>query len=140
MEEEKIIDQTKLAEDLANKIPYSFRDSFLLKPLEPIKVQKEFTKLPEDGTPTEDKNGIEAVDYKDEDIKTEIKEVDSDYRKGVVLKVPYEAQQQMDDPKYPSMQIKVGDIVIYREREAIWFDLVKDTQLIRYYGIIGLNQ
>ena len=43
MEEEKIIDQSVLAEDVASKIPYEFRDFFLIKPLDPVKVKKEFS-------------------------------------------------------------------------------------------------
>lgn len=138
MEEDKIIDQSQLAEDIANKITFEFRDCFLVKPLEPVKVMKEFTKLPENGTPQKDENGIEAVDYKDEDVKTEVKEVDSDYKKGVVIKIPYDYTAQMKDEKYPSMPVKVGDIIVYKF--GTWFDLVKDTQLVRAYDFIGIEK
>ena len=138
MEEEKIMDQSQLAEDIANKISYEFRDFFLVKPLEPVKVMKEFTKLPENGTPAKDENDVEAVDYKEEDIKKEVKEVDSDFKKGVVIKIPFDYQIQMEAEKFPSMPIKVGDVVIFTYSK--WFDLVKDTQLVRSYDILGVER
>ena len=138
MKEDKIIDQSQLAEDIAKKISFDFRDSFLVKPLDPVKVMKEFTKLPEGEAPKKDENGVEAVDYKEEDVKTEIKEVDSDYKKGVVIKIPFEYQKQMEDEKYPSMPVKVGDIIVYKY--GVWFDLVKDTQLVRTYDFIGIER
>ena len=45
MDEEKLIDQSVLAEDVSSKIKYEFRDFFLIKPLDPVKVKKEFSKL-----------------------------------------------------------------------------------------------
>ena len=138
MGEKKIIDQSQLAEDIAKKISFEFRDSFLVKPLDPVKVMKEFTKLPEGEAPKKDENGVEAVDYKEEDVKTEVKEVDSDYKKGVVIKIPFEYQKQMEDEKYPSMPVKVGDIIVYKY--GVWFDLVKDTQLVRTYDFIGIER
>lgn len=138
MGKEKIIDQSQLAEDIAKKISFDFRDSFLVKPLDPVKVMKEFAKLPEGETTKKDENGVEAVDYKDEDVKTEVKEVDSDYKKGVVIKIPFEYQKQMEDEKYPSMPVKVGDIIVYKY--GVWFDLVKDTQLVRTYDFIGIER
>ena len=86
MNEEEIMDQATLAEDVANKIKYDFFDYFLVKPLDPIKVKKEFSKPVSAGTPTEDANGIKAQDF--DNVETEVKEVDSDYRKGVVIKRP----------------------------------------------------
>ena len=49
MEKEKIIDQSLVAESVAEKIPYDFVDSFLVKPLDPIKVMKQFNKPVEKG-------------------------------------------------------------------------------------------
>lgn len=138
MEEEKIIDQSQLAEDISKKLAYQFRDCFLVKPLEPVKVMKEFTKLPENGTPAKDDNGIEAVDYKEEEIQKEVKEVDSDFKKGVVIKIPYDYTKQMEDEKWPSMPVNVGDIMIYKY--GTWFDLVKDTQLVRNYDFVAIEK
>ena len=77
MGEDKLIDQSELAESVAEKIKYEFFDHFLVKPLDPVKVKKEVSKLP-NKKPVKDENGIEAVDV--DEVETEVKEVDSDYR------------------------------------------------------------
>ena len=135
MEEIKI-DQSVLAEDISSKIEYEFRNMFLVKPLDPVKVKKEFSKpVAKDDTAKKDDNDIEAVDY--EQVETEVKEVDSDYRTGVVLKVPFDSKNRMTSKDFPEMEINVGDTVVYKDNRGVWFDLLKDTQLIGAYDIIG---
>lgn len=69
-----MIDQTQLAEDLSSKIKYEFRQMFLVKPLEPVKVKKKISEpVVKDTKPKKDKDGIEAVDY--DEVKTEIKKL-----------------------------------------------------------------
>lgn len=140
MGEEKIIDQSKLANDVAGKIPYEFTDSFLVKLLDPIKVKKEFhVPVSKDETPKKDKNGIVAVDF--DETKTETKEVDSDYRKGVVLKVPYSYTAQLSDEKISYVpKINVGDIVLFRDAATRFFDLLKDSKLVRQYDIVAIEK
>lgn len=138
MEEEKIVDQTQLAEDLSSRIKYEFRQMFLVKPLEPVKVKKKISEpVVKDAKPKEDKDGIKAVDYNE--VKTEIKEVDSDYTRAVVLKLPYEYTHPYDDIKIHQMPIKVGDIIIYKSSRlgAMYFDLLKDSQLVPLYDIVA---
>lgn len=139
MEDEKLIDQSQLAESVSDKIPYEMHRHFLIKPLDPIKVKKEFSKpVATDNTPKTDENGVEAVDY--DKVETEVKEVDSDFRKGVILKIPFDYQQSMDKEKdWMDMPMKVGDVVVYQTRGAVWFDLLKDTQLIPGYDIIAVE-
>lgn len=135
MEEIKI-DQSVLAEDISSKIEYEFRNFFLVKPLDPIKVKKEFSKpVAKDDTAKKDENQIEAVDY--DQVETEVKEVDSDYRTGIVLKVPFDSKNRMSSKDFPEMEINVGDTVVYKDNRGIWFDLLKDTQLIGAYDIIA---
>lgn len=141
MNEEKIMDQSQLAQDLSEKIPYEMAKHFLVKPLDPIMVKKEFTNPVTNNEAVKDENGVEAVDF--EDTKTEVKEVESDFRKGVVLKIPkeYIAYSKPADGREPYMlDIKIGDIVLYRSVNARWFDLLKDTQLIDTYGIIAVER
>jgi hypothetical protein len=135
MEEDKIIDQSALAEDVSNQIKYSFLDYFLVKPLDPIKVTKEFSKPVPTGTPAKDENGIEAQDF--DRVETEVKEVDSDYRRGIVLKRPlyYENANSKDD--LGVAEIKIGDTVIFRETAGLRFDLLKDSRLLRSFDILG---
>lgn len=138
MDEEKIIDQTVLAEDLSSKIQYDFTKAFLIKPLEPIMVKKEFDKpVINNAQPKKDENGIEAVDY--DKVETEIKEVEADFRKGVVLKVPFEYQQQMADDKWPAAPICIGDVIVYNSKAGKWFDILKDTCIIYQYDIIAVE-
>ena len=141
MEENKIIDQSGLAEDVASKIPYEFLDFFLVKPLDPIKVKKEFSSpVANKETPTKDKNGITAVDF--DKVETEVKEVDADVRKGVVLKIPTSYQNQINNEKVAGItyKIKVGDIVLFPDTHGKYFDLLKDSKLIRYYDIIAVEK
>lgn len=135
MEENNTIDQSLLAEDVSNKIKYNFFDFFLVKPLDPIKVTKEFSKPVTTGAPTTDENGIEAQDY--DKVETEVKEVNSDYRRGIVLKRPvyYEATEY-EGPRY----IEIGSTVIFRDAAGINFDLIKDSKLLRQYDIVGIEK
>lgn len=135
--DEKIMDQSQLANDLSGKIEYDFNREFLVKPLEPVMVKKEFSKpVAESEKPTKDENGIEAVDYKD--VETEVKEVESDFKRGVVLKIPHEYKQQLEGDKYIPMDIKVGDVIVYKYGK--WFDLLKDTQLVSVYDVVAISR
>ena len=137
MGEENIIDQSQLAESVAENIHYDFVDYFLVKPLEPIKVMKQFSKPKDKDTEAvPDANGVVAKDY--DEVETEIKEVDSDYRKGVILKVPYSFVNMLKDEKFAPYEFKVGDVILFRETMGPkYFDLVKDTRLVKYYEIVA---
>jgi len=133
MEEKETVDQAILAEDLSKQIKYSFLDFFLVKPLDPIKVTKEFSKPVPTGTPTKDENGIEAQDF--DSVETEVKEVDSDFRRGIVLKRPLYYENSTDDRGLA--EIKIGDTVLFRDTAGLRFDLLKDSRLLRQYDILG---
>lgn len=138
MEEDKLIDQTQLAESVAAKIDYEFADYFLVKPLEPVMVKKEISSPVggEAASPTKVEDEIKAVDYKE--VKTEVKEVESDFRKAVILKMPISYNNQVkNDEKYPALDLHVGDVVVFRSYAGNWFDLIKDTRLIRLYDIVA---
>ena len=122
--EEKIIDQTQLAEDISAKIPYEFLDNVLVKPLKPVMVEKEFSTPISNEEAKKDANGVEAKDF------TEVKQVESDYRKGVVLKIPTAYE----------VKFNVGDIVIFPERAGRYFDLLKDSRLVRPFDIIAIER
>ena len=133
------MDQTQLAEDLSSKIKYNFRQMFLVKALEPVKVKKQISEpVAKNGKPKKDKNGIEAIDY--DEVKTEIKEVDSDYTRAVVLKLPYDYTHPYSDSKIQQMPIKVGDIIIIPSCRAQYFDLLKDSRLVSLYDIVAVEE
>ena len=136
MEEDKLIDQSVLAEDVASKIPYSFRDFFLVKPLDPVKVKKEFsTPVVKENAATSVKDDIEAQDY--DEVKTEVKEVDSDYRRAIVLKTP--VWYPTEDMKENEV-INIGDVVLFKDTTGSFFDLVKDSKIIRLYDIVAVER
>lgn len=136
MEEDKIIDQSPLAKSLSEQIKYQFLDFFLVKPLDPVKVKKEFSKPVSTGTPVKDANGVEAQDF--DNVETEVKEVNSDYRRGVVLKRPL--YYEVEDSKNTFIPINIGDIVIFRDAAGLSFDLLKDSKLLRQYDILGVEK
>ena len=136
MEENNTIDQSLLAEDVSSKIKYNFFDFFLVKPLDPIKVKKEFSKPVSTGTPVKDANGVEAQDF--DSVETEVKEVNSDYRRGIVLKRPI--YYETEDSKNTFIPINIGDVVIFRDAAGLSFDLLKDSKLLRQYDILGVER
>ena len=136
MGEDKIIDQSPLAESVSEQIKYQFLDFFLVKPLDPVKVKKEFSKPVSTGTPVKDANGVEAQDF--DNVETEVKEVNSDYRRGVVLKRPL--YYEVEDSKNTFIPINIGDIVIFRDAAGLSFDLLKDSKLLRQYDILGVEK
>ena len=136
MEEDKIIDQSPLAESISEQIKYQFLDFFLVKPLEPVKVKKEFSKPVSTGTPVKDANGVEAQDF--DNVETEVKEVNSDYRRGIVLKRPL--YYEVEDSKNTFIPINIGDVVIFRDAAGLSFDLLKDSKLLRQYDILGVEK
>lgn len=126
------IDQTPLAESVSSKIEYNFLDNFLVKQLDPIKVKKEFSKPVSDNKPSVDKNGIKAVDY--DKIETEVKETDSDFRKGIIIKIPM-SYERMETKPY---DFKIGDVILFKDSRAGYFDLLKDSRLLNYYDIVAI--
>lgn len=126
------IDQTPLAESVSLKIEYNFLDNFLVKQLDPIKVKKEFSKPVSDNKPSVDKNGIKAVDY--DKIETEVKETDSDFRKGIIIKIPM-SYERMETKPY---DFKIGDVILFKDSRAGYFDLLKDSRLLNYYDIVAI--
>jgi co-chaperonin GroES (HSP10) len=139
MEDEKIIDQSQLAEDVANMIDYEFFDFFLVKPLDPVKVKKEFSKPVATGKTT-DENGIEAQDF--DKVETEVKEVNSDFRKGVVIKRPMFLDMMKDEDKKvnPFTDVKAGDVVLFRDSAGLRFDPIKDSRLLKAFDILGVEK
>lgn len=135
---EKMIDQSLLAESVSEKIPYTFTDSILVKPLDKIMVKKEVTILP-DTKPVKDSEGVEAVEG---EPKTEVKEVESDFSKGIILKLPinYDINLKMEEKegRQFSPHYNIGDVIVYKTISAKPFDLLKDSKLLRSYDIVAI--
>lgn len=135
-EKEQIVDQTILAQDVSEKIPFNMNKSFLIKPLDPIMVEKEFSK-PIPVKTTKDENGIEATDY--EKVETEIKTVESKFQKGIVLKTPYKYKEFQERSEVPSIPVNIGDIVYYKQMYAEPFEIFKDSVLLNIYDITAVE-
>lgn len=140
MGEENKIDQSELAKDVASKISYEFLDYFLVKPLDPVKVKKEVSKPVSAGKATEDANGVKAQDF--DKVETEVIEVDSDFRKAVVIKCPLSYLRQMEDPDSARYLTKInpGDIIFFKDTAGIRFDLLKDSRLVKHFDILGFER
>ena len=113
--------EDKVLETVVNGITWNMLKDVLVKPLAPIMVTKEFTEQIPNGKV--DENG-----FNEYDTQTETKEVESDWATGIVLKIP----TNITDP-----QFKVGDTIAYNKKFAMYFDLVKDTQLVKPYDIVA---
>lgn len=131
-----MIDQTAVANTVSEGIKYEFLEDFLVKPLDPVMVKKEFS-TPVAKSTTKDENGVEAQDY--DEVATEVKEVESDYREGVVLKISKRYQSWMNREDGDVPPIKVGDIIVFRATAIRYFDLVKDSVLVKHYDIIAMK-
>ena len=140
MNEDKLMDQSQLAESVAEKIPYTFHDCFLVKPLDKIMVKKEVTELP-NNKPVKDKDGVEAVEGTP---KTEVKEVESDFSKGIIIKLPISYTLQLESEKASDRRymphFNIGDVVVYRTMAAKSFDLLKDSKMIKTYDVVAINR
>lgn len=117
-----IIATDTVADSISSAIEYEMLKDILIKPLPPIKVTKQFQ------VPVE-KNSNSKTKVKDYDeVKTETKEVDSNFAKGVVLKLPIIG---CDD-------LTIGQTVVYNKRFSVEFDLFKNSVLVKPYDIIAV--
>lgn len=120
MDEVKVNDSDALLKSVVDGIKYSFIKDVLVKPMPVTMVMKEITSQVLTGEVDED--GIELYD-----TTVEEKEMESIYRVGIVLALP----------KVSDDSVKLGDKVVYAKRNAIDFDLFKDSQLIKLYDVIA---
>ena len=128
----------KLAKSIEKGIKFAFAKEFLVKPLPKKKIKKTFVvPVKSDKQTGKDSNGVDAVDY---DTAEEIKEVDSTFREGVVLKVPTRYVSQKADERFNDNipDVEVGDVIVYSYGK--YFDLFKDTQLVSMYDVTAVEK
>ena len=104
-----------------NSLEYIPVKDILVKPLDPIKVTKEIVEQVPTGK--KDENGFEEYE-----TKTEVKEVTSDFSKGIIIAIPVDI----------TTDLKVGDVIVYPTKFAKDFDLFKDSQLVKPYDVVAL--
>lgn len=121
--EEKIIDP--LLMEVINGIKYTPTNCFLVKPLDMVMVSKDITTMKPNGIKDED--GVEGFD-----TVTETKEVESNFREGIILKCPLQGGG--------NVECTLGTKVVYNKKFAIDFDLFKDSQLVKPYDIVAIKE
>lgn len=114
-----------LANVVAKSIKYRFPKAILVKPLEAEKVTKTLT-VPEDSG-EKDENGDPIMQMTIKQV-----EVDSVYRKGIVIAMPTSTG---DANLY---DVKIGDTIVYPDRYAVDFDLYKDSALVEPFYIVAV--
>ena len=112
-----------IVESLGNRIPLKPIEYILVKPLEVETIVKT-VKEPISKGMVDKKTHAEKVDFKEV-----TKEFPSQFRKGVVLAIP----EGNGFTKY-----NLGDTIIYKTNAGIDFDLFKDSQLVKFYDIVGI--
>lgn len=114
--------EDKVLETVVNNMEYSPLKDILVKPLQAIIIKKEVTEAV--GTGEKDVDGYEKFE-----TKTEVKEVESEWRTGIVLAIGEELDAS-------TLKFKVGDTIVYNKKFAKDFDLFKDSQLVKNYDIV----
>lgn len=117
--------EDKILETVVSKLPYAFEKDVLVKPLDPIMIDIEYTEQVPNGKKDEDGNNL----Y---DTKKSIKKEESDFTKGIILAMPTCLTALENKPSYT-----VGDTVIYSKKFAKSFDIYKNSQLIKPYDVIA---
>lgn len=116
--------EDKVLETVLEGLKYIPLKDVLIKPLPPIKLTKEVTEAV--GTGEKDVDGYEKFD-----TKTETKEVESEWREGIILTIPEHIKEDT------TLGFSVGDTVVYNKKFAKEFDLFKDSVLVKSYDIIA---
>ena len=119
------IDQEKVLDDVINKINFEMIDEFLVKPLETPMIMKHITEL----VPVEPKEIDEETGFPKMETKEYDKEVESAFRKGIVLKVPF---------SYKDGLVEVGDTIVFPYKFSKDFDLFKDSMIVKKHDVIAL--
>jgi hypothetical protein len=125
------INQVVLAQSVSENIKYDVLKDVLVKPLEPVMIEKE-VQVPKVKKTTNDEASSNIQEY--DELETKIERIKSAFRRGVVLKLP------IDIPTDTSFKFNVGDIVVYNERMSKDFDLLKDSQLVKAYDIVAIEK
>ncbi len=107
-------------------VPFEPIDSqVLIKPLPEIMIEKEFTEYDEDANKDRDT----SMDGEEAAMKTEIREVPTDMQKGIVLAI--------DKGGLNPLPFVPGDTIVYQRGGGVYFDLFKDSKLLKSFEIKG---
>jgi len=110
-------------------LPYKMTDNYvLIKPLKPENIKKRVEVLDE-------KKNKGKMPQEVMETKRVTKSVQTDYRCGIVLDI---------GPNMPQItgKIEIGDTVVFHKSmvERSWFDLFKDSLILRSYDIVAIKK
>lgn len=110
----------KVLKTVVDGVKFIFEKDFLVKPLEPIMIEKNYTEQVPNGKKDEEGNNL----Y---DVKETKKSVESDFKKGIIIAIPtvYDGS------------LTLGDTIVYPKKFAKEFDLFKDSELVKPYDIVA---
>lgn len=115
--------EDKVLETVVNGLEYTPLQDILVKPLAPIMLKKEVAEAV--GTGEKDVDGYEKFD-----TKTEVKEVESEWRTGIVLAIGSNLDSTL-------LKFEVGDTIVFNKKFAKDFDLFKDSMLVKSYDCVA---
>lgn len=113
-----------IAQSISDGLKYSFLKDLLVKPLPVQMIEKVVTtQIPTGET---DEAGFNLYETKEE-----IKSEEADYREGIVISLPSTL-----DPS--TLGFGIGDTVVFHKRYPAYFDLFKDSMIIKPYDVIAV--
>ena len=113
-----------IAQSISDGLKYSFLKDLLVKPLPPQMIEKVVTtQIPTGET---DEAGFNLYETKEE-----IKSEEADYREGIVISLPSTL-----DPS--TLGFGIGDTVVFHKRYPAYFDLFRDSMIIKPYDVIAV--
>ena len=113
-----------IAQSINDGLKYSFLKDLLVKPLPVQMIDKVVTtQIPTGET---DEAGFNLYETQEE-----IKSEEADYREGIVISLPSTL-----DPS--TLGFGIGDTVVFHKRYPAYFDLFKDSMIIKPYDVIAV--
>ena len=113
-----------IAQSINDGLKYSFLKDLLVKPLPVQMIDKVVTtQIPTGET---DEAGFNLYETQEE-----IKSEEADYREGIVISLPPTL-----DPS--TLGFGIGDTVVFHKRYPAYFDLFRDSMIIKPYDVIAV--
>ena len=113
-----------IAQSINDGLKYSFLKDLLVKPLPVQMIENVVTT--QEPTGETDEAGFNLYETKEETRSEE-----ADYREGIVISIPTTL-----DPN--TLGFGIGDTVVFHKRYPAYFDLFKDSMIVKPYDIIAV--
>ena len=113
-----------IAQSINDGLKYVLLKDLLIKPLPIKQIEKVITTQVPTGAVGED--GCNEYE-----VEEETKKVDSDYMEGIVISIPPTLDRAL-------LGYTIGDTVVFHRRVPAYFDLFKDSMLVKPYDIMAV--